>query len=147
VLSRAFSATCRLPSSCLLSIAVLSGYYYSRNKGDVEGIIMQTRFQLTPIHKCTSQVHNKDSYKVKTPKGKGMLWCLPCSRKGLASSLLHDCGHPSGSCLSSSSSKVMPCPKWSAMQELIKVQQTQAKVVTQRGSRVLKVIRKLIPFV
>jgi hypothetical protein len=26
-----------LPSTCLLSIVVLSYYYYSRNKGDVEG--------------------------------------------------------------------------------------------------------------
>jgi hypothetical protein len=31
-----------LPSTCLLSIAVLTDYYYNRNKDDVERIVMHS---------------------------------------------------------------------------------------------------------
>jgi hypothetical protein len=37
------STTRLLPSTCLLSIAVLTDHYYNWNKGDDEGVIMQTR--------------------------------------------------------------------------------------------------------
>jgi hypothetical protein len=37
------SATRLLPSTYLLSIAVLTDYYYNRNKDDVERIVMHSR--------------------------------------------------------------------------------------------------------
>jgi hypothetical protein len=76
-----------------------------------------------------------------------MLWCLPCSGKGLVSSLCRDCGPTSGSCLGSSCSKVTSDPNGMQCKHVNDVRRRQAKGVTQHGSHVLKVIRKLITFV
>jgi hypothetical protein len=72
-----------------------------------------------------------------------MLWCLPSLGKGLASSLLHDCGPPSGSCLSSSCPKVASGPNGMQCKHVNDVLRRQAKIDTQHGSRVLKVIREV----
>jgi hypothetical protein len=50
--------------------------------------------------------------------GKCMLRFLPCSGRNLVSLLLQDGGHPSGSYLNSSWSKVALGPKQYAMQEI-----------------------------
>jgi hypothetical protein len=72
-----------------------------------------------------------------------MLRCLPCSGKKLASSLLHDCGPPSDSCLSSSCSKAALGPNGMQCKHVNDDQRRQSKVVNQHDSQVLNVIREV----
>jgi hypothetical protein len=110
-------------------------------------VIMQLGFHQTPICKCTSKYIPKIVIKRKLLSGrKDMLRCLPCSGRKLVFSLLRDCGPLSGSCLSSSYSKAMSAPNGMQCKHVNDVQRIQAKVDTQHGLQVLKVIREVNHF-